>query len=55
MWMQNSSKKTCESLDIFPQEWHVIKFIVDHNHELNTSIVKRIRHFDYTNNAYYGT
>ena len=25
-----------KSYDIFPQEWHVTKFIVDHNHELMT-------------------
>ena len=23
-----------KSFDIFPQEWHVTKFIIDHNHEL---------------------
>ena len=23
-----------KSFDIFPQEWHVTKFVVDHNHDL---------------------
>ena len=25
-----------KSFDIFPQEWHVTKFVVDHNHDLSS-------------------